>query len=102
MAKSVEMTIGGTLNLLFREIVEEELPIALVTLSMGAFTVTARGDHMAYTLPVGMQVRVQVAYVDAAGNPASVDGAVTWSSSDPSIAEVAADASDSLDRKSVV
>ena len=43
---------------------------------------------MAFNLPVGMQVGVTVAYVDQAGNPAVVDGAVTWTSSDASVASV--------------
>jgi hypothetical protein len=37
---------------------------------------------MSYTLPSGMQVTCQISYVDAAGNPAVVDGDVAWSSSD--------------------
>lgn len=50
---------------------------------------------MAYTLPVGKQVEVQVSYVDAAGNPATVDGLVAWDSSDTSIVDVLADDADS-------
>jgi len=46
---------------------------------------------MAYTLPDGYQVEVAIAYVDAGGNPATVDGNVTWSSSDPTILTVTAD-----------
>jgi len=46
---------------------------------------------MAYTLASGMQVHLKVAYVDAAGNPAVVDGAVTWDSSDAAIATVTAE-----------
>jgi hypothetical protein len=37
---------------------------------------------MAYTLASGMQVGCQISYVDAAGNPAKIDGDVTWTSSD--------------------
>ena len=47
---------------------------------------------MAYTLPADKQVEVQVAYVDANGNPAVVDGDVSWASSDPNIAAVTAEA----------
>lgn len=50
---------------------------------------------MSYTLAVGTQVHVQVSYVDAAGNPATIDGDVSWSSSDETIATVMADAGDS-------
>jgi hypothetical protein len=50
---------------------------------------------MAYTLPVGKQVEVQVSYVDAAGNPAAVDGLVAWDSSDQSVVDVLVDDNDS-------
>ena len=50
---------------------------------------------MAYKLATGMQVGVQVSYVDAKGHPATVDGDVEWSSSDEMIATVTADAADS-------
>jgi hypothetical protein len=89
MVAKLEVKLGGTLQLLLREIEEE--PVAFFTVTFGNFTLTARGDHMAYTLPVDKQVKVKVSYVDAQGNPASVDGAVRWSSSDDKIAEVFAD-----------
>ena len=79
--------LGGLL-----EVIEETKPkdeiVALVTLTYRDFIVTARGEVMAYTLGSGMQVHVKVAYVDAAGNPAVVDGPVQWSSSDTTIATV--------------
>jgi len=87
---SVQFQIGGTLKFL----VEEE-GYVLVTLRYGSFTVTARGDNMAYTLASRMQVHVHVAYVDAAGNPAVVDGPVQWASSDSTIVTVTVDAADS-------
>ena len=43
---------------------------------------------MAYTLPDEMMIYVQVAYVDAAGNPATIDGQTNWSSSNDDIAQV--------------
>jgi hypothetical protein len=57
-------------------------------------TVKLKEDHMAYNLPDGKKVTVQVAYVDAKGNPAKVDGDVAWSSSGNGIAMVTADATD--------
>ena len=51
---------------------------------------------MAYTLPSGMKVNVKVAYQDAAGNPAAVDGDVTWASSDDATATVLVDGADSM------
>jgi len=50
---------------------------------------------MAYTLPNDKQVTVQVTYEDAKGNPATVDGEVTWASSDEDIATVEVDDTDS-------
>lgn len=46
---------------------------------------------MAYTLASGTQIHLKVSYVDAAGNPAAVDGAVRWDSSNPTIAAVTAE-----------
>jgi hypothetical protein len=65
---------------------------ARVTTTQGVFSTTAtlQEGRMAYNLPNGMQVGVTVAYVDQAGNPAVVDGAVTWTSSDDMIASVSA------------
>jgi hypothetical protein len=54
-------------------------------------TITARGEGMAYKLPNDKQIGVRVSYVDAKGNPASVDGDVTWDTSDPTIATVNVD-----------
>ena len=48
-----------------------------------------------YTLPVDHLVKMQVSYVDAAGNPAVVDGSVHWETSDESIATITVDAGDS-------
>lgn len=59
------------------------------------FIAKAEGQKMAYTLPDDMQVAVQISYEDAKGNPASIDGDVTWTSSDPSNLQVGADSSDS-------
>jgi len=52
---------------------------------------------MSYSLAVGMQVHVKVSYVDAAGNPAVVDGDVTWSSSDDTVAAVFVSSNDSTE-----
>ena len=59
----------------------------IVTTILGNFIQRGVGD-MAYTLPDDKGVQVQVAYVDARGNPAKVDGDVVWSSSDPTIIAV--------------
>jgi hypothetical protein len=59
------------------------------------FTLTLKGDHVMYTLPVDHTVKMQVSYVDGKGNPATIDGAVSWASSDETIAHVHADDADS-------
>jgi len=43
---------------------------------------------MSYNLPDGYEVQVAVAYVDADNNPATIDGQVTWVSSNDQIATV--------------
>jgi hypothetical protein len=89
MAK-IDFTLGG--SLVFSE---EETGYALFTLTYGNFSVTAKGDEMAYLLASGFQVTVQVSYVDAKGHPADVDGEVAWESSDENIATVTVDTTDS-------
>jgi hypothetical protein len=90
--KAAELQIAGTLKLLFNDVSEGG---CIVTLTYDRFSVTARGEDMAYTLPGDKQVEVKVSYVDANGNPAAVDGEVSWESSDTDIADVEVDASDS-------
>jgi hypothetical protein len=46
----------------------------------GSVVITAKGTHMAYTLPIDKLIVVQVGYTDAKGNKAIVDS-VAWSSS---------------------
>jgi Bacterial Ig-like domain (group 2) len=75
--------------------VEEARPSQLITVKFENFTITAEGDTIMYTLPVDHTVKMQVAYVDAAGNPATIDGDVIWASSDTLLATVAADLADS-------
>jgi hypothetical protein len=62
--------------------------ISIVTTRLNGFSVRAQGDKMAYTLPSAMQIEVGVQYTDAAGNPATVDDAVVWNSSDETILTV--------------
>ena len=50
---------------------------------------------MAYVLPNDHAVQLKVSYYDAKGNPAQVDGAVDWASSDETIARVTVDGDDS-------
>lgn len=57
--------------------------------------ITAKGRApMAYTLPNDKEVNLGIKYVDKKGNPAKVDGAVKWSSSDETICGVSTLAED--------
>src|SRR4029077_12355220 len=68
---------------------------ALVTITFEQFVITTQGEHIMYTLPVDHTVLMQIAYVDAKGNPATIDNEVSWQSSDTSIVMATVDASDS-------
>lgn len=46
------------------------------------FSIKVGGPEIMYTLPVDHKVEMKVTYVDAKGNPAAVDGPVTWTTSD--------------------
>jgi hypothetical protein len=70
--------------------------MSVLTISYDRFTITAKGDHFMYTLPIDKEVKMQVAYVDSEGNPAAVDGPVVWASSDDDIAQVERDSSNPL------
>jgi hypothetical protein len=55
------------------------------TLEMGGHTI--KGENMASTMTSGTLGTVSVAWVDAGGNPAPVDGPTTWQSSDNNIVQ---------------
>lgn len=50
---------------------------------------------MAYTLPVGQLINVEVEYVDSGGNAARVDGEIEWTTSNDQIAQLVVDEQDS-------
>jgi hypothetical protein len=58
----------------------------VISAKIEGFVVTAKGPHMAYTLPADKQVLLKVEFLDAKGNHATVDGDPSWSSSDPNVA----------------
>jgi hypothetical protein len=79
------------------QVTEVDPPVAirsLMTVRFNEFSITAEGNVM-YTLPVDHTVQMKVAYVDAKGNPATIDGDVSWASSDEAIATVSVDSADS-------
>ena len=65
-----------------------------LTIKYQGFTITAQGDVM-YNISVDNFVEMQVSYVDRGGNPATIDGLVGWSVSDPTILSITIDATDS-------
>jgi hypothetical protein len=86
----ITLQLGGAVTLLL----QPPPPVtALITASFLGFT--AEGKDMAYTLPADMQIALQVTYVDASGNPASVDGPITWETSNAAIAAIAVSLDDS-------
>jgi hypothetical protein len=88
----VEITFVSPLR-----VIQEPAPVGqqFVTIAYEGFTVKIEGDKVMYTLPADHTVRMQVSYVDAAGNPATIDGEVAWSSSDEAILTVQGDDADS-------
>jgi len=91
---TITLNVAGSLDLVLRatDAVDGH---AIVTAMYGLFTVTSKGDTVAYTLPIDHFIEVQVSYVDAHGNPAAIDGPVAWTSSNESMATVDVDTVDS-------
>ena len=88
----IEISFGTPLRVIHSQ--AEPQVSARLTIWYEQFKITSKGDVM-YTLPVDHYVKMQVSYVDAAGNPAVVDGPVHWESSDESVAKIAVDSTDS-------
>jgi hypothetical protein len=60
---------------------------------------TAKGDNMALVIKdtdVPGTVNVSIAFVDAKGKPATVDGVPTWAASDPTIIDSVTPAADGM------
>jgi hypothetical protein len=91
-SNTISLQIGGALELILRP-PPEEIQV-VVTAAYESFRTSGRGNQM-YTLPVDKLINVQVAYVDAHGNPTTVDGAVDWTSSNNAVIEVQVDPQDS-------
>lgn len=90
---TVVFQLGGTLKFVNDESASRSG--ARITVRYRGLTLTAWGDGMSYKLPNDNQIQVQVAYVDSHGNPAAIDGEVTWDTSDSNIATVETDTADS-------
>jgi hypothetical protein len=89
----VEIIFSSPLQIM--KVAEPPLGKQQLTVRFGQFIITAEGDHVMYTLPVEYTVLMQVAYVDAKGNPAKIGGDVSWSSSDASMIAIKVDPADS-------
>lgn len=63
--------------------------VTVLTATCEGFTSTTKGAiHMAYTLPADKLVELRISYQDKNGNPASIDGQVSWDSSDSNVAAI--------------
>jgi propanediol utilization protein len=90
--EQLEITFGGPLRI----VVEQPQPTditARLTIIINGFKIT--GERLMYTLPVDHFAQMEVSYVDAKGNPAEIDGPVTWQSSDDTVVTLDVDQSDS-------
>lgn len=71
----------------------------IVTYRINGISFTAKGDKMSLTLKdteVPGSVTVSVAFVDAKGKPAKVDGVPTWAASDATVIDGLTPAADGL------
>jgi hypothetical protein len=89
----LEISFGTPLRIVV--VPPQPITIQRLTVWYEGFEITVEGSFVMYTLAVDHLVKMQVSYVDAGGNPAKVDGAVVWSSSDPTLVTVAVDTVDS-------
>jgi hypothetical protein len=85
----VSLSFDSPLHLTFDPSPEPSQAGVRVISKLDGYTVKGMAP-MAYTLPNDKEVALNIAYVDAKGNPAMVDGDVQWSSSDDNICTVTA------------
>jgi hypothetical protein len=93
MVNQLEISFGGPLRIVVAK--EEDAPAISARLSVLYEQFKITGETIMYALPIDHTVRMQISYIDAAGNPARIDGEVTWTSSDESVATVKVDSADS-------
>jgi len=92
VSNNITLTLGGSVELV---LTQPKQGTCFVTVTYDGFRITAKGEDMAYTLAVDHKIKVQVAYVDAAGNPATVDGDVTWDVEPDNLLSIEVDPDDS-------
>ena len=85
-----DVTLGGTVNLNINLNVVPQPPApdyrAIFTFTMGDFIF--RGENVMNTMQAGSFATLSVQWVDSHGNPAKVDGATDWVSSNEEVATV--------------
>ena len=91
-SNTITLQVGGALELILRQPPAEDEITTIVSVTFESFTATAKANHMAYTLANDHFITVSIAYEDAAGNPAKIDGDPAWASSDDTILTVDVDA----------
>jgi hypothetical protein len=89
LTNAITLQIGGSLELVLRPPAPQGETV--VTVTYEGFTAIAKGNHMAYTLPAGKLIALEISYIDGFGNPAVVDGVVAWESSNPDLVPVEPD-----------
>jgi len=84
------LTLGGSVKLV---LTTETAPrgTCVIKTTYNGFVTIAKGFEMSYNLPADHFVNVQVSYVDSRGNPAAVDGPVTWAVAPEGIVTVTPD-----------
>jgi hypothetical protein len=97
MVNLVRLEIVFTNVLKIMEVADEDHARGeqLLKLTFDQFTITTKGDHVMYKLPADHTVLMQVAYTDANGNPATIDGVISWESSDEGLVTAMVDPADS-------
>ena len=89
--RKLEISFSSPLKIM--KVSEQPVGYSLLTIQFDQFTIEARGNVM-YNLPADHTVTMQVSYVDGAGNPAKVDGEVTWFTANEELATIEVDAND--------
>jgi hypothetical protein len=89
----LEISFGTPLRVI---VSRDDLPaiVSRLRIKSGLLEVETGGPFM-FVMPIGYYIDLQVSYVDSAGNPAVVDGPVSWASSDEALVTAVVDAADS-------
>jgi hypothetical protein len=92
-AGTIEFKLGGTIRFIADQAPNQAG--VFVSVKYENFTLKARAEQMAYTLPNDKTINMQISYVDAKGNAAAIDDEVQWTSSDAAVLSLKVDPQDS-------